>query len=35
MAVDKYFKNLLLDLITICRYCTFVDIYISEGSVGT
>jgi len=24
----KYFKNLPLDLITICRYCTFLDIYI-------
>ena len=26
----KYFKNLPLDLIAICRYCKFLDIYILE-----
>jgi len=30
----KYFKNLPPDLITICRYCTFLDIYILQGSVA-
>jgi len=31
----KYFKNLLLDLLSICRYNMFLNIYISQGSVAT
>jgi len=31
----KYFKNLPLDLLFICRYCKFLDIYILQGSVAT
>jgi len=31
----KYIKNLSLDIITVCGYCTFMDIYILQGSVAT
>jgi len=31
----QYLKNLPLDLITIGRYCTCLDIYILQGSVAT
>ena len=30
----KYFKNLPLNLLSICRYCMFLDIYILQGSVA-
>jgi len=31
----KYFKNLPLDLLSICRYSIFLDIYILQGSIAT
>jgi len=31
----KYFKNLPLDLLSISRYCMFLDIYILQGIVET
>jgi len=29
------FKKLPLDLLSICRYCMFLDVYILQGSVAT
>jgi len=34
MLLD-YYENLPLDLITICRYCMFLDIQVLQGSVAT